>query len=636
MSPTRTRPIPDALGTIGWGLLTGGVLLAVVALFRLGAMGSDGPTTAAGLPSWWAAVLLGAIAALVTPRWSKEAAKGPPDGRWSHAVLLGVVALLSLYASYSGFPTDAFWATAPSGEEYSAVPIRVSIWAAPTVMMLGELLAAASPHRPQVRAPRRFLPLLAVGLALAVAAEIALRTAALHQPVDYVAAAPVPEVGPAVPTEVNQVGWSWEAPADARLEAVRPGLFGPLLLFEDGVVALDGTTGQELWHYREPYRDVVEVSVTDDGATAVVASLPKGQPSGDQTVTEIATRSGKIARESVLDSWIADAALEDAGFEFFGRTPHTRLFFGSVDGKSARWSARSADTGEEVWSFTVPEEEGRACVQDGPWTSGRNFLVVENRVLFLYACVDKNTGTPSWHTDPWVPNDDPDNPPILNIVAKNADTGKTAWERTWEGPVETFSSIASPNHPPDREADPVIALDSSGDDPPLLLDPTDGSPINDSPEELVNLKDSDQSNFKRLLYSDTDTSIVQVSGDSERLNPATFRMVSHIDGSTDTLRIPGDMLSDEELLTSTALGDSIAFMSRSGGPDSYSLSFATLPFGSDVNEIDWIDLTEIQSDAGPDGMRDAWRDRAQVVPVPGAVVAYVKDTEPMVVHGLVG
>ena len=54
----------------------------------------------------------------------------------------------------------------------------------------------------------------------------------------------------AVPASVSGIGWTWEAPEDQYvLDAAAAGP-GAVVRIGDGVVALDGETGEELWHHR--------------------------------------------------------------------------------------------------------------------------------------------------------------------------------------------------------------------------------------------------------------------------------------------------------------------------------------------------------------------------------------------------
>src|SRR5699024_11852675 len=53
-----------------------------------------------------------------------------------------------------------------------------------------------------------------------------------------------------VPTEVDDAVWQWQVSEGDKGVDVLSGPFGPLAVLEDGVVALDGTSGEEVWGYR--------------------------------------------------------------------------------------------------------------------------------------------------------------------------------------------------------------------------------------------------------------------------------------------------------------------------------------------------------------------------------------------------
>ena len=50
---------------------------------------------------------------------------------------------------------------------------------------------------------------------------------------------------------VGEIFWEWRPPRDAGYEAIREFGEGVLVLLSDGVVALSGETGEELWSYRD-------------------------------------------------------------------------------------------------------------------------------------------------------------------------------------------------------------------------------------------------------------------------------------------------------------------------------------------------------------------------------------------------
>ncbi len=80
-----------------------------------------------------------------------------------------------------------------------------------------------------------------------------------------------PEVGD-VPHEVDHIAWEWDTPEGHSIVTVMPGLAGPVVVMERGVIGLDGTTGGELWGYLSDLDGSdVSASVTPDGRYAVVS-----------------------------------------------------------------------------------------------------------------------------------------------------------------------------------------------------------------------------------------------------------------------------------------------------------------------------------------------------------------------------
>ncbi|WP_304452330.1 hypothetical protein [Nocardiopsis sp. YSL2] len=67
--------------------------------------------------------------------------------------------------------------------------------------------------------------------------------------------------------------WEWELPEDegGGITDVHSLPFGLAAELDNGVVALDGATGEEIWHYRRPDATVVSASATSDGELFALA-----------------------------------------------------------------------------------------------------------------------------------------------------------------------------------------------------------------------------------------------------------------------------------------------------------------------------------------------------------------------------
>lgn len=89
--------------------------------------------------------------------------------------------------------------------------------------------------------------------------------------------------------------------------------------------------------------------------------------------------------------------------------------------------------------------------------------------------------------------------------------------------------------------------------------------------------------------------------------------------------------------TAVVLGDSVAVLTprpQGRARNRPVLSAAVVGFGTGPDEIGWIDIAGEHAD-GFDA-EEFRADQAQLLPVPGAVVAHVPHTRPALVHGLVG
>jgi len=70
-----------------------------------------------------------------------------------------------------------------------------------------------------------------------------------------------------VPAAPRTRTWGWDAPEGLTVREVVPAGAGVVVSVEDGVVALDGVTGRERWHYRVAGARVALAAVTPDGDT---------------------------------------------------------------------------------------------------------------------------------------------------------------------------------------------------------------------------------------------------------------------------------------------------------------------------------------------------------------------------------
>lgn len=175
---------------------------------------------------------------------------------------------------------------------------------------------------------------------------------------------------PPLPDSVSGVGWVWEAPEGDHVRRAATAGEGLVVLIGDGVVALAGETGEELWHHRRPGSVTGQLFTSADGATVMLSFLPGiGSPRGALFVA-LDAHTGRVRAQDTLPVNVAR------------RAPRVDLF---DDGHVAH-AASGAMTGLDpeslarTWRFQAPEE----CRVEGASSSAGGRDVVAT----FYECVE--------------------------------------------------------------------------------------------------------------------------------------------------------------------------------------------------------------------------------------------------------
>ncbi|MEV2274709.1 PQQ-binding-like beta-propeller repeat protein [Nocardiopsis sp. NPDC049922] len=628
---------PEAVSWIGLGLIGGGILLALVDAVRFSVEGED-LETANNTPWWWVAVLLGAFVLVpVVRRGLRDPDPGPAERHgWGRTVFLLVVSALSVGVTVTSFSPEPFVALAQEPRNYGPDPVGVSLWAVPLTVSLGLVLTVAAGYRPRLLPADRSMPFFAAGLVLVVLFEVALRAATLYQPTEHTVADAFPDAPAPVPTDVGEVGWTWEPPEGVAVQAVEPGPLGPLLLLDDGVVALDGASGDQLWSYRHPYSQV-SARVVADGARAVITRQPSADQYDDRRVTEIDTATGRITRESAVPSLRSEG--EELRLSFLAATADLRLYEWSEPGEPYRISARDARSSEEAWAFTLPNEGDRACAADYGWRAGENVLLVHDLLVVLYGCADADQLEDNRFL--WDVAADPDASFTVTTAALDTASGEVVWKHEWEAAGENDYDLATHHPQPGSDVGPVVVVDSDhGRGLPRVLDPRDGTLVNEVPPELTASGTGMAEGFEGLVHADSTGTVLLTQDDDGWEGPGRppweFVRASPDGEVIGTALLQEETVYSDDVETAVMLGDAVAVLTRKPrdeAQDERALSAAVVGFGNEVGETVWIELAQEHTDT--DFAEDFWEDRARLLPVPGAVIAYVRDSEPAAVYGLV-
>ncbi|MGW5879024.1 ABC transporter ATP-binding protein [Nocardiopsis terrae] len=639
-SRVASRVRPEAVSWVGLGLVSGGILLAVIDMVRFPLMNEE-LTTPDGSFWWLVSVFLGAIVLWVVLRrnaWEREAEPAIRFNR-KRTVLLLMASVLLLYVTYTAFSSTAFSWTAENQQLYSPDAAGVSLWAATLAITLGTMLTVAAAHQPRLWPLLGSMPPMVGGLALVLLFDFGLGTAALHQRTEHTVADAFPATPAPVPSDVSEVGWEWEAPQGVSMQGVESGPFGPLLVLEDGVVSLDGSSGEVLWSYRHPYNSWVRVVVSDGGTRALVTRQPAADRSGDYHVTEIDTGTGGILREFTVPPLLEEDG--DTRVDFLGGTSEVRLYSWQDTDGGQRIRVYAVDSNEELWSLTVPEPRDRTCSNFGGWRNGENLLLHEDQVLVTYSCADKDRiGEGTTLGDLNYDNSEP----LTGVVAAfDARTGEESWVREWDD-TNTELSISVDWPASDAGTHPVVVAQGRyRTDVPRLLDLRDGSDTVGLPPELMDSEIVMSDDFEQLVRAGSEGTVLLAQGSTNQGNddengPFLFHRVSAAGEIIATAEMPFSSVFLDQLPQAVALEGTVIIprleYEETGTQESIP-AVIVIPYDAGPDALRTIRFDEPEFISAP-GMFGARTGDHRAVPVPGAVVAYARGTETATVHGLVG
>ncbi|WP_444963913.1 ABC transporter ATP-binding protein [Nocardiopsis sp. M1B1] len=641
-SRVTSRIRPETVSWVGSGLVSGGILLAAVDMVRFPLMEEKLTTPDGGL--WWlAAMFLGAIVLCVVLRrdtWERQAGPAARLGR-TRTVLLLAMSVSLLYVSYTAFSPTAFSWTAEDPQSYFPDAAGVSLWTATLAITLGAILMAATAHQPRLRPLPGSVPPMAGGLALVLLLEFGLGAASLYQPTEHTVTDAFPDTPAPVPGDVSEVGWEWEVPQDVSVWGVEPGPFGPLLTLEDGVVALDGSSGEVLWSYRHPYDSRVHVVVSDGGTRALVTRQPAADRSGDHHVTEIDTVTGGILREFTVPPLLEEGDDEDARVDFLAGASEVSLYSWQDTDEGPRVRVHAVDSNEELWFPTVPELQGLICSNFGGWQSGENLLLHEDQVLITYSCADEDRlDEDTTFQDLSYDNSEP----LTGVVAAfDARTGEENWIREWDD-TDTELSISVDRPVPGTDSHPVIVAQGRyRSDVPRALDPGDGSDTLELPPELMDSESGMSRDFEHIVRAGSEGTVLlshdsAARGDGDEHEPFLFHRVSASGEIIATAEMPFSTVFLDQLPEAVALEDAVIIPRleyEETGTQETIPAVVVIPYDAGPDAVRTIRFDEPEFTSYP-GTHGARTGDHRAIPVPGAVVTYVKGTETTIVRGLVG
>ncbi|GAA1074219.1 hypothetical protein GCM10009642_06590 [Nocardiopsis metallicus] len=518
-APTSKTTFPhlwEAVAWLGTGLVLGTVLSVVFVLRRL--EGDDfgiGLLALAPSRGVWQLLLVMAVivaATMFVRDWDRL--NPDPDGRVNSTffVFLGTVLAILLFVMWIELPRASFTFTARVFDEpYGVSPDEVGHWGLSVPLLVGIVLLLASRRWPRTSPWKWWTVPFAVGTALALLADPAVRALSEYVPTEHAFLVRVPAESAPYPGSVSQPGWEWQAPGETTVLRVERGPQGPVIAITDGLVGLDGRTGEELWSYRRPSGSVsTAVQAGADRAHVVLYSEPASPRSRDAVADSL--RSGRVivldtATGEVVEEF--DRALEDPGDSFVRVLPeHTAWVRGR--NSSLHLEVRGVNGEESLWRFSVPTgkddmEEGMVCgaeraelYTDG---SGRNVLLRVDQILVGYKCADPDDFDDEWQAQELL--DTRDERFSARLLSLDPRTGAQNWHRAWDGPVRAL--YLDDGGPALNEgAGPVITVAGLSDQGTVVLDAADGS-------DVMAVAGEEEGPSRSVVHADTGGAVVSAS-----------------------------------------------------------------------------------------------------------------------------
>ncbi len=330
---TSDTSAPDPVARAGASTArSAGATLAAAAM-TCGGVALGTRTEANSVP---AAVTVGAVvvAVALTVALVASLRRTSTARRWA-LVALGLSMAASAYAGWQA------WRDVSGGMPTRTLPLLAGATALAVASSLALTIAGGQTTRPRrTGAVWSWIAGVTAGL-LAVFLVVGAVIGLGRLPLDHHTAAPVEVVAPSTPP--RQVAWTWQTPSGWRIDSsdVVPAGAGIALRLSDGVVALDGRTGQERWRYRRIGAHTSRIAASPSGAWVMVTFHSSNPHTTGGLLVALDGVTGQIAFEKPVDGDVVPGEMTD----------HAWLGHRSGDAPPAWFSA--AD-GSHLWDWQPP------------------------------------------------------------------------------------------------------------------------------------------------------------------------------------------------------------------------------------------------------------------------------------------
>ncbi|MFC9939741.1 PQQ-binding-like beta-propeller repeat protein [Nocardiopsis alba] len=562
----------DTLPRVAVGALVGVLVLKVVALLFLG--GFEGPD---GL--WFTAFLVMAAVAWGTVRHGRDTVaserRDPLLTLWLSAALVALVALTVVT-----FPADAFQGLARDGR--SLAERDAALWAGTAVFTVITAALLVVGRAPRGTSGRRGAFSAVAGLLAVLLGASGAVYVSWYRPTEHTIAEPGEPAG--FPEGVSRLGWSRDLPEGVEAAWIEAGVRGPILGLSDGVTALDGATGEELWTFRRPDDTGVSTWASLDG-TRVQAVWRTGDGRfGEERLTVFDAATGERLSEEPIRDHSGDRRVDDERWWPLSDL-EASLETGS-DGEPVLEARRTAND-ERVWDHPLAESECRYAPGEG------GDLVPVGEVFALSrVCREGDEGV------------------RVRVTALDMETGEETWR--WEGPYEDHfdhsrTALRTGEGRVSQGEEPVLVVDSYGRRD--LLNSVTGEEAFEI-SERVGLEDPSSARVLRAdgggtILMETDRDVLYRT--DSRGEPAATAWVNDEERGLLAQKRSAVALNEETVV--------IPFVGEPGG-ETEGLAVLSVPLDGGSEEAEWIEV------AGPGDRPDASASGWDLLPVPGAVVLH--------------
>ncbi|WP_152487014.1 outer membrane protein assembly factor BamB family protein [Nocardiopsis halotolerans] len=280
-----------------------------------------------------------------------------------------------------------------------------------------------------------------------------------------------------VPENITRVGWEWEAAENSSITDTHSFKGGVVVSLNDGVVALQGDTGEEIWHYRRPGQKLNSSGVTPDGSLVVLTYSQENSNSLDLLVLESSTGEINSDRTAVIDESSRETHTLLAAMPHltdFGLLTNTnRVSYSHSSEEGLRLRSFDLTTGEEAWEMSN--------IASKPSFSPGPFITSEETVVLV-----GTSETPE---------------PTATLIGVDAMSGEELWRE--EYPVATPvspSSIRLSTYPGSKLL--FIHIPTIGY---LAINPVNGTPASDPLDDKNTIVGFSDDNYSYSAW-DADTS----------------------------------------------------------------------------------------------------------------------------------